>query len=125
MVTTLSSNIVADDKLTSKDNEEHLNRYMPKFLWLLRDFTLELRDEAGRKQTPNEYLESVLTDQNSLIRVNEDVKRVRRSLLTFFKDRECVTLVRPAREESDLQRLESLPNHALRKEFINGINGLR
>ena len=44
MVTTLSSNIIADEKLSSKDNEEHLNRYMPKFLWLLRDFTLELRD---------------------------------------------------------------------------------
>ena len=60
-----------------------------------------------------------------MIRVNEDVRRVRRSLLTYFKDRECLPLVRPAREESDLQRLDSLPDHALRKEFTDGVNSLR
>ena len=36
-----------------------------------------------------------------------------------------MTLVRPAREESDLQRLDSLPSRALRKEFLDGVDQLR
>lgn len=60
-----------------------------------------------------------------MIRVNEDVKRVRRSLLTYFKDRECLPLVRPAREESDIQRLDTLPDHSLRREFMEGVSLLR
>lgn len=70
---------------------------MPKFLWVLRDFTLELRNADGRKQTPKEYLEDALLDQNTLIRTNEDSKKIRRAIATHFKERDCVTLVRPAK----------------------------
>lgn len=34
---------------------------MPKFLWLLRDFTLEPTDKHGRRMNPPEYLEDSLT----------------------------------------------------------------
>ena len=98
---------------------------MPKFLWVLRDFTLELENEYGVKQTPRQYLESVLTEQNNLVRNSEEVKRVRRSLLTYFKSRDCMVLVRPAKEEYDLQRLDKLPDHGLRREFVDGVNNLR
>lgn len=70
---------------------------MPKFLWLLRDFTLELRDADGKKIEPRQYLEDSLLDQNSLVRVSEDSRRVRRALINYFKDRDCFTLVRPVR----------------------------
>ena len=33
---------------------------MPKFLWILRDFTLELIDEKGREMTAAQYLEKSL-----------------------------------------------------------------
>jgi hypothetical protein len=33
--------------------------------------------------------------------------------------------VRPVGDESNLQRLNSIPDHALRKEFIEGVNQLR
>lgn len=36
-----------------------------------------------------------------------------------------MTLVRPAYEERDLQNLNQLPEHALRKDFIEGVNSLR
>jgi hypothetical protein len=36
---------------------------MPDFLWLLRDFQLELKDAAGREQTPTQYLEECLRAQ--------------------------------------------------------------
>ena len=40
---------------------------------------------------------------------------MKKSLLTFFKDRECMTMVRPVGDESELQRLDSIPDHALRR----------
>lgn len=36
-----------------------------------------------------------------------------------------MTLVRPAYEEKDLQNLNQLPDHLLRKDFIEGVNRLR
>lgn len=69
----------------------------------------------GKTLTPKQYLEDCLLDQNTLIKTNEDSKKIRRAIATNFKERDCVTLVRPAREERDLQRLDSIPEHALRK----------
>ena len=70
---------------------------MPKFCWLLRDFLLEPEDQYGRKLTPDEYLEDVLFEQNTQIKTSESSRKIRRSLLKYFKNRECLTLVRPAR----------------------------
>jgi hypothetical protein len=56
MVTTLSKNIKSDDKMDEKANQENLFRFMPKFLWLLRDFTLEIIDDKGKRITANQYL---------------------------------------------------------------------
>ena len=53
----------------------------PKFLWLLRDFALELK-ENGRVITENEYLESRLS--NFFFFINERNKRVREALLKYF-----------------------------------------
>ena len=56
MVTALSKTIKTDGKLSERDNQESLHRYMPKFLWVLRDFTLKIEDERGRKISPTQYL---------------------------------------------------------------------
>lgn len=58
---------------------------MPKFLWILRDFTLEIRNEDGKKMTSKEYLEDCLLDQNTLIRTNEDSRKIRRAIVSHFK----------------------------------------
>lgn len=50
-------------------------------------------------------MDDCLLEQNSLIKANEDSRKVRRAIVTYFKDRDCITMVRPAREESDLRRL--------------------
>lgn len=44
-------NILAEENIRNADNEEVLYRFMPKFMWLIRDFTLELRSADGRKMT--------------------------------------------------------------------------
>ena len=78
----------------------------PKFLWLLRDFALELK-ENGREITENEYLENRLS---SFSRSNNQRNRkVRDALLKYFPQRELITLIRPVEEEELLVKLDKLP----------------
>jgi hypothetical protein len=42
-----------------------LASFFPPFLWLLRDFVLELRDANGRALDPNEYMEKALEPRPS------------------------------------------------------------
>ena len=77
----------------------------PNFLWLLRDFALELR-ENGRDITENEYLESRLSNFSKS--TNERNKRVRDALCKYFQNRELLTMVRPVEEEFQLGKLDKL-----------------
>jgi hypothetical protein len=44
-----------------KDKKEVLATMTPKFLWVLKDFTLNLEDETGKPISPNDYLEQSLS----------------------------------------------------------------
>jgi len=64
LTTQLSKNIA----VSSDESTEHvLSYYTPKFLWALRDFTLELQDSKGKPINSNQYLENALTDQVDLL----------------------------------------------------------
>lgn len=41
------------------DSDEY-QKYFPSFLWIIRDFTLQLIDEDGESITSREYLEKAL-----------------------------------------------------------------
>lgn len=60
---------------------EELGLMTPKFLWLLRDFALELK-ENGREITENEYLENRLS--NFARSNNQRNRKVRDALLKYF-----------------------------------------
>lgn len=79
-----------------KKNEDTLYKFMPKFLWVIRDFTLEMADRNGRRMSAVEYMESALTQENTAVRIDESTKKIRRSLVKYYVDRDCITLVRPA-----------------------------
>lgn len=53
----------------------------PKFLWLLRDFALELVED-GREISENEYLENRLSNFSKTL--NERNKKGREALLKYF-----------------------------------------
>jgi len=109
-----------------------LGRHFPDFLWLVRDFSLQLRDEHGEALSENEYLEQALRDQ-SADNVDSDAarqsiaekNRLRALLRAYFPRRSCATLVRPCANESDLQRLDSMPDSALRAEFVQAARRLQ
>jgi len=102
MVTELSKRIQFTD-----DTSFDLASYFPTLLWMIRDFHLELVDEYGMQITHDEYLESALKEQVGFSKDVMERNKIRTLLKTFFKDRHCYALIRPAHAENDLQNLSS------------------
>jgi hypothetical protein len=75
--------------------EALLSQFLPPFLWLLRDFHLDL-EKDGEAISVAQYLEQALEDRpGASSRVKEN-NRIRQSFKALFPDRQCATLVRPA-----------------------------
>ena len=112
-------------RLKSGDKEtdpEALSNLFPSFLWVLRDFSLQLIDDNGENITPKEYLEKVLEGNRN---IQDPKNKIRKLIKAYFKDRDCYTMVRPLTNENQLQNLEDLPPEKLRPEFLEQIIGLR
>lgn len=91
----------------------------PELIWVLRDFTLQLSGDAGEEITPDEYLERALSEEKY------GKASTRAALKAFFLKRRLVPLVRPCLEESQLQKLNTLSNAALRPQFLKQIEDFR
>ncbi|KAF0695788.1 Aste57867_13439 [Aphanomyces stellatus] len=104
---------------------EEFSNFFPSFTWVVRDFTLELVDEDGDPITPNEYLERALAPQPGLTQAVMERNRVRHMMTSFFKDRDCYTLVRPVYDESMLQQVDAIPITELRPEFQDQLGKLK
>ncbi|KAG6549388.1 hypothetical protein Mapa_009107 [Marchantia paleacea] len=100
-----------------------LGQFSPLFLWLLRDFYLDLT-ESGRRITPRDYLESALQPVGGSGKAVAAKNEIRESIRALFPDRDCFTLVRPLNDEHDLQRLDQIPMDRMRSEFRSGLDTL-
>lgn len=83
---------------TDSDDEEdpeELAKFFPSFLWVLRDFSLELVNTLGEDITPQQYLENSLAAHKGISDEVERKNRVRRMIKQFFPERNCFPLVRP------------------------------
>ena len=112
-------------RLKSGDTEtdpEELSNLFPSFLWVLRDFSLQLIDDNGENITAKEYLEKVLEGTKN---IQDPKNKIRKLIKAYFKDRDCFTMVRPLTNENKLQNLEDLPPEQLRPEFLEQIISLR
>jgi len=69
-------------------------------------------------------LEKVL-DLNIQAQDHEQKNRIRKLIKSYFKDRDCFTMVRPMLKEKDLQNLENSGPDRLRPEFLEQILTLR
>ncbi|XP_010494772.1 PREDICTED: guanylate-binding protein 3 [Camelina sativa] len=102
-------------------SRSELGQFSPIFVWLLRDFYLDLVED-NRKISPRDYLEIAL---RSIQGTGEDIgakNEIRDSIRALFPDRECFTLVRPLNNEKDLQRLDQISLEKLRPEFGAGLD---
>ena len=125
LVINLTKHIQLKSQPGEELDTEDYSQYFPSFLWVLRDFTLQLVDEDGDSITPRGYLESALTQQKGFTDEIEQKNRIRRLVQTFFKDRDCFTMVRPLTDEEQLQNLERKDLKELRSEFIEQVTDLR
>ncbi|KAF0771331.1 hypothetical protein AaE_002464, partial [Aphanomyces astaci] len=113
-----------DDDVQHSVHESALAPHFPPFVWLLRDFLLDIQ-ENGLPLTSNVYLERSLQRRDGTSKRNEERNRIRHSLRTLFTQRECVTLIRPVTDEDKLRNASTLPDADLRPEFIVQMRAIR
>ncbi|KAL6497751.1 hypothetical protein OROHE_026990 [Orobanche hederae] len=104
-----------------RSTASELGQFSPIFVWLLRDFYLDLVED-NRRITPRDYLELALRPVQGGGRDVSAKNEIRESIRALFPDRECHTLVRPLSNENDLQRLDQIPLDNLRPEFRSGLD---
>ncbi|GAB4831319.1 hypothetical protein Ancab_005330 [Ancistrocladus abbreviatus] len=106
-----------------RSSASELGQFSPIFVWLLRDFYLDLAED-NRKITPRDYLELALRPVQGSGKDIASKNEIRESIQALFPDRECFALVRPLNNESQLQRLDQIPLDKLRPEFRSGLDAL-
>ena len=111
--------------IQKKNNNNDFTKYLPTFMWVIRDFSLQLKNREGQPITSKEYLEYSLEFQQGNSEVIKNKNEIRKMVKEYFPKRDCVTLVRPLLEEDNLQSLEKMDVTKLRKEFIEQVNYLR
>ena len=116
----MKTNAACDEQ----DPEEY-SQYFPSFLWVVRDFALQLVDQDGEQISPKDYLERAMATQKGFSEQVEAKNRIRRLLKTFFNERDCCTMIRPLTNEEDLQNLEKKDLNELRPEFAEQVMTLR
>jgi hypothetical protein len=106
------------------EDDSSPNQAFPIFVWVLRDFTLKLEDDQGKKITSNQYLDHCLKPQAGFSDAVVSKNQTRRLISESFRERECVTLVRPAEDENILRNLSQYPLEDLRPEFAKQVPSL-
>eukprot|EP00418_Pyrodinium_bahamense_P093843 CAMPEP_0179047204 /NCGR_PEP_ID=MMETSP0796-20121207/19078_1 /TAXON_ID=73915 /ORGANISM="Pyrodinium bahamense, Strain pbaha01" /LENGTH=808 /DNA_ID=CAMNT_0020743645 /DNA_START=1 /DNA_END=2424 /DNA_ORIENTATION=- len=104
---------VKTKKGSDAEKASELSQYFPIFLWVLRDFHLRLVDDKGATISERDYLENALKP----IPGQEEKNKLRDVIKDLFRDRDCVTIVRPVADESDLRNIQRLPYESLRPQF--------
>ncbi|OXB52071.1 hypothetical protein ASZ78_000002, partial [Callipepla squamata] len=91
-------------------------RFFPGFVWVVRDFTLELR-VGERPISEDEYLEQALQLKHGHGRKVQIYNGTRQCLRNYFPTRKCFVLPPPLGTEEH-GRLEELPETALAPRFL-------
>ena len=102
-------NLAKDIQSKSKNGVDDLSHF-PSFLWIVRDFTLQMVDKHGERISSKEYLEAALEEQKGNTEAIHSKNKIRKLLRHFFSNRDCETMVRPIEREKDLQRLDEMDN---------------
>ncbi|XP_065605782.1 guanylate-binding protein 1-like [Cyrtonyx montezumae] len=125
LVTRLSELIrVRDGDKDSSDSTEkedeaedtEFTRFFPGFVWVVRDFTLELR-VGERPISEDEYLEQALQLKHGHGRKVQNYNGTRLCLRNYFPTRKCFVLPPPLATEEH-GSLEELPEAALAPRFL-------
>jgi hypothetical protein len=67
--------------------------FLPSFLWVVRDFALQLMTPDGRSLTPTAYLDAALQPVQGSSDTANAKNKIRALLSSYFQNRDCFTLV--------------------------------
>ncbi|XP_050208442.1 uncharacterized protein LOC126657734 isoform X2 [Mercurialis annua] len=104
-----------------KDIVSEFGHFSPTFIWLLRDFYLDLTEDNSKIKA-HDYLELALKPVLGSGRDADAKNRIRESIRAVFPSRECFSLVRPLDNEADLQHLDQVSLDNYRPEFRPGFD---
>ncbi|KAL3859993.1 hypothetical protein ACJMK2_010170 [Sinanodonta woodiana] len=92
-------------------------KFFPSFVWVLRDFTLEL-EKDGKEITSDEYLMDALKLKRGTGKRVNDYNLPRECISNFFREKRCFVFNRPVQKRELLTRLETVPDSQLDVEFV-------
>lgn len=72
--------------VAEEPDPEEMSKFFPTFMWVIRDFALQLQDKDGDKISSKEYLEKALEEQKGFSDQIESKNKIRRLLGSFFKE---------------------------------------
>ncbi|XP_067308600.1 guanylate-binding protein 1 isoform X2 [Pseudorasbora parva] len=99
-----------------EEEDSKFVQFFPSFIWVVRDFTLELEIE-GRKVTGDGYLEFALQLKKGVNKKTSDYNLPRQCIRNYFPSRNCFVFPSPASPEN-MKRLESLQERDLVPDFL-------
>lgn len=104
-----------------------LSAFFPHFVWLLRDFQLELKDEAGGDLPADQYLEECLQAKPGSSQAVKEQNDTRAAIRKLFPHRSCIPLPHPTLGTSlPPSALKQLPELSkLAPGFRDGVNELK
>ncbi len=124
----LVSSIAKHIHVTSEyeTNNDELSSCFPRFMWVARDFSLQIVDDDNNPTDATTYFNTALkVSPNG--NPDEAKNKVRNAINSLFPvhKRDCVTMPRPCESESKLQVLPDLSDDELRPEFLNALKLLK
>ncbi|XP_056604432.1 guanylate-binding protein 1-like isoform X2 [Triplophysa dalaica] len=119
-VTELTECIKIKSSDEEADDSSQFVKFFPKFIWAVRDFTLELKIN-GKDATENEYLEFALKLKHGTSKKVMEYNLPRECIQQFFPSRTCFTFPFPTTPEN-VSCLESLDPADLDSKFLEVTN---
>ena len=146
LVVNLTKYITSEQK-NDKSGVYNQSNYSPYFMWVVRDFSLQMltQDEiADTGEDPKEYWEKLENQEEAskqylekslnpvdLATINSENKKmvnkkneIRKAIKNFFHQRECSCLFRPVNEEEKLRVVNKIPYNELRMPFRRQVEHL-
>ncbi|RXN34795.1 guanylate-binding 1-like protein [Labeo rohita] len=118
-VAELADNIKIRSTETADEEEDENSKFVqffPSFIWVVRDFTLELEID-GKKVTEDKYLEFALQLKKGVSQKINNYNLPRQCIRNYFPSRNCFVFPSPASPEN-MKRLESLQERDLVPDFL-------
>ncbi|XP_078507500.1 guanylate-binding protein 1-like isoform X2 [Lissotriton helveticus] len=103
-------------RVRSKQKNDEDNNQRPSLVWVVRDFSLQLKTDEG-DLTEKEYLEHMLKLKKGHSKTVMNYNLPREYLKDFFPARNCFVFASPA-PWKDISDLKSLPENALEPRFV-------